>query len=32
VTEDRHFDPLKTAGYKPQPIGPEEFIRLHLSA
>jgi len=32
VTEDGHFDALKSAGYKPQPITPDEFIRLHLSA
>jgi uncharacterized protein len=32
VTEDSHFDALKSAGYKPQPIAPDEFIRLHLSA
>ena len=31
VTQDHHFDPLKTAGYKPQPIRAEQFIRLHLS-
>ena len=30
ITEDRHFDALKTGGYKPQPITPEEFIRRHL--
>ncbi len=30
ITEDRHFDPLAQAGYKPQPIKPEEFIRRHL--
>ncbi len=30
ITEDRHFDALKTAGYKPQPITPEEFSRRHL--
>lgn len=30
VTEDHHFGPLKVAGYKPQPIKPDEFIRLHL--
>ena len=30
ITNDRHFDALKTAGYKPQPITPEEFIRRHL--
>lgn len=32
VTEDIHFAALKSAGYKPQPITPDEFIRLHLSA
>ena len=32
VTEDGHFGALKSAGYKPQPITPDEFIRLHLSA
>jgi uncharacterized protein len=32
ITEDRHFAPLATAGYRPQPIEPEEFIRRHLSA
>jgi putative PIN family toxin of toxin-antitoxin system len=32
VTTDSHFDALKSAGYKPQPITPGEFIRLHLSA
>lgn len=26
ITEDRHFAPLANAGYKPQPISPEEFI------
>ena len=30
ITEDRHFDVLKTAGYQPQPITPEEFLRRHL--
>ncbi len=30
VTEDSHFAALKSAGYKPQPIKPDEFIRLHL--
>jgi len=30
ITEDRHFDALKSAGYQPQPITPEEFIRRHL--
>jgi putative PIN family toxin of toxin-antitoxin system len=32
VTDDSHFDALKSAGYKPQPITPGEFIRLHLPA
>lgn len=31
ITADRHFRPLSGAGYKPQPIAPEEFIRLHLA-
>jgi uncharacterized protein len=31
VTEDAHFTALKSAGYKPQPITPDEFIRRHLS-
>ena len=31
ITDDRHFDVLKTAGYKPQPIAPDEFIRRHLA-
>jgi uncharacterized protein len=30
VTEDNHFDVLKSAGYKPKPIEPDEFVRLHL--
>jgi len=32
VTEDNHFDALKSAGYKPRPIRPEEFIRQYLQA
>ena len=32
VAEDNHFDALKSAGYKPQPIKPDEFIRRHLTA
>ncbi|MGD0812625.1 MAG: putative toxin-antitoxin system toxin component, PIN family [Verrucomicrobiota bacterium] len=32
VTEDSYFGALKSAGYKPRPIAPDEFIRLHLSA
>jgi putative PIN family toxin of toxin-antitoxin system len=31
VTDDAHFDALKSAGYKPKPISPEEFIRVHLA-
>lgn len=31
ITSDHHFDALANAGYKPQPITPEEFIRRHLS-
>jgi predicted nucleic acid-binding protein len=30
VTADHHFDVLRGSGYKPQPVTPEEFIRLHL--
>ncbi|MBE2281882.1 MAG: putative toxin-antitoxin system toxin component, PIN family [Prosthecobacter sp.] len=29
ITEDRDFAPLADAGYKPQPITPEEFIRRY---
>ena len=32
VTEDNHFAALKSAGFKPQPLTPDEFIRLHLAA
>jgi len=31
ITNDAHFKPLVSSGYKPQPISPDEFIRLHLS-
>ena len=31
ITEDHHFDAMRGSGYKPQPVTPEEFIRLHLS-
>ncbi len=31
VTEDAHFDVLKSVGYKPRPLTPNEFIRLYLS-
>lgn len=27
ITEDRHFQAMNGAGYKPQPIHPDEFIR-----
>ncbi|MGV3663311.1 MAG: putative toxin-antitoxin system toxin component, PIN family [Prosthecobacter sp.] len=30
ITEDGHFDSLAGAGYKTQPIKPEEFIRRYL--
>lgn len=30
ITSDRHFDALIGAGYKPQPVTPDEFIRQHL--
>ncbi len=30
ITEDRHFAPLASAGYHPQPITPVEFISKHL--
>ena len=32
ITEDRHFEPLANAGYKPQPITPQEFIARFLDA
>lgn len=31
ITSDHHFDALIGSGYRPQPITPEKFIRLHLS-
>jgi putative PIN family toxin of toxin-antitoxin system len=31
ITSDRHFDPLRSAGYKTQPITPEEFITRYLT-
>ena len=31
ITSDHHFDALIGSGYRPQPIPPEEFIRLHLT-
>jgi putative PIN family toxin of toxin-antitoxin system len=30
ITEDRHFAPLASSGYHPQPITPAEFIANHL--
>lgn len=32
ITRDKHFKVLVGSGFKPQPITPEEFIRLHLTA
>lgn len=32
ITSDRHFDAMKGAGYKPQPISPEEFVQRFLSS
>ena len=31
ITEDGHFKALRSAGYKPQPITPGDFIRRFLS-
>ncbi len=31
ITRDKHFNVLVASGFKPQPITPEEFIRLHLA-
>src|ERR1019366_9319289 len=31
VTEDNHFAALKSAGFRPQPLTPGVFIRLHLA-
>jgi predicted nucleic acid-binding protein len=31
ITNDSDFDPLAKAGYKPQPIKPEDFIARYLS-
>ncbi len=31
ITEDHHFDAMRDSGYKPEPIAPGDFIRLHLS-
>ena len=32
ITEDRHFEALRGAGYKTQPISPDEFIRRFLGS
>jgi putative PIN family toxin of toxin-antitoxin system len=32
ITSDHHFDALRGAGYKPQPIRPEEFIQRFLKS
>lgn len=32
ITSDTHFNELRNAGYKPQPIAPEDFVRIHLGA
>ncbi len=31
ITEDAHFEVLKTAGHRPQPISPAEFIARFLA-
>jgi putative PIN family toxin of toxin-antitoxin system len=31
VTDDGHFAALESAGYRPKPIAPDEFIRVHLA-
>ncbi len=31
IAEDNHFDALKSAGYKPKPLKPGEFILQHLA-
>ncbi len=30
IIGDQHFEVMRGSGYKPQPVTPEEFIRLHL--
>ena len=32
ITEDQHFGALKNAGYKPQPISPQEFISRFIAS
>jgi predicted nucleic acid-binding protein len=29
IPEDHHFQPLASAGYKPKPVGPVEFMDRH---
>jgi predicted nucleic acid-binding protein len=31
ITNDKDFSPLANAGYRPQPITPEEFVLMHLA-
>jgi putative PIN family toxin of toxin-antitoxin system len=31
VTDDAHFAALQSAGYKPKPVAPDDFIRVHLT-
>jgi putative PIN family toxin of toxin-antitoxin system len=31
ITEDNHFAPLRDAGYKPQPVTPQEFIASFIA-
>jgi uncharacterized protein len=31
ITSDRHFEALRGAGYKPQPIRPEDFVQHFLN-
>jgi hypothetical protein len=31
VTDEGHFAALKSAGHKPKPIAPDEFIRVSLA-
>lgn len=31
ITNDKDFSPLANAGYRPQPITPEEFVLRHLA-
>ena len=31
ITNDKDFGPLANAGYRPQPITPDEFVQRHLA-